>query len=250
MPANRGAHPEDAEQFDSSQWSRLRKAVRDLSWLRSRGYSGSAPKKLVGDRYHLKRRQRNAVARSACSDAERAHRLRARLPPEAVAGRKVAIDGFNVLITIEAALGGGYVFVGRDTAFRDVNPVKGTYRIVRQTDPALALLTDVLSSLNLDGVVWHLDRSVSNVGRVKTRLQDRAPRSGLPWEIVEHDHVDAALCDTSDPVVTSDSTILDASESWLPLEALVHARDESDPNLVDLRPDGERSDLLYGSPPT
>lgn len=245
MPATRGAHPEDSKQFDSSQWPHLRRAVRDLSWLRSRGYSGSAPKKLVGDRYRLKRRQRDAVARSACSDSERAHRLDARLRPRALSGRRVAIDAFNLLITVEAALGGAYVFVGRDSAFRDVNPVQGTYRIVRQTAPALTLLVDVLQSLNLDGVTWHLDRSVSNVGRVKTRLEDRALHSGTSWDIVEHDGVDAALCASDRPIVTSDSAILDATESWLHLEALVHARYESETNLVDLRPDGERSELPH-----
>lgn len=244
MPANRGAHPEDAELFSRSEWSRLRAAVRDLSWLRSRGYGGSATTKLVGDRYRLKRRQRDAVARSACSDAERAHRLQSRVAPGAVAGQQLAIDTFNVLITVEAALGGAYLFAGRDTAFRDVNPLKGTYRIVRQTAPALDLLADALQALDLEGVTWHLDRSVSNVGRVKTKLQDRASSpSGVTWETSESDEVDAVLCASSAPVVTSDSTILDASESWFHLEAFVNAHAVSDANLVDLRPDGERSTL-------
>ena len=175
MPSNRGAHPEDAEQFGSDQLDRLRGAVRDLSWLRSRGYSGPAVRKLVGDRYRLKRRQRNAVARSACSDAERKHRLHARLSPHAVVGETVHVDAFNALITIEAALGGAYLFVGRDTAYRDVDPLQGTYRVVRQTTPALELLATTLQSLAPETVIWHLDRSVSNLGRVKARLKEVIP---------------------------------------------------------------------------
>lgn len=247
MPSDRGAHPEDSEQFRPSEWPRLRAAVRDLSWLRSRGY-GNAAKKLVGDRYRLKRRQRNAVARSACSDTARAHRLHARLSPEEGAGRHVVIDAFNVLITVEAALGGAYLFVGRDTAYRDVNPLKGTYRVVRQTAPAIDLLSKTLQTLALGGATWLLDRSVSNVGRVKARLKGKISGLEEAWRVVEEGDVDATLRAAERPVVTSDSAILDASAAWLPLEALVYARHLTDAHLVDLRPDGERSDW-FGAPP-
>lgn len=247
MPSNRGPHPEDPEQFGPDQHDRLRAAVRDVSWLRSRGYGGGSVQKLVGDRYQLKRRQRNAVARSACRDAKRAHRLWARCSPEEVAGRELHVDAFNVLITVEAALGGAYLFVGRDTAYRDVNPLKGTYRIVRQTDPALALLADTLCSLDLKGVTWHLDESVSNVGRVKERLRHVASKRNLAWRLLQEDDVDATLCTVTTPVVTSDSAILDATNAWLHLEALVHRRHVPAANVVDLRPDGERTSRKRGS---
>lgn len=247
MPSNRGPHPEDPKQFGADQHDRLRAAVRDLSWLRSRGYSGGGARKLVGDRYQLKRRQRNAVARSACRDAQRAHRLRARRSPEEVANRALHIDAFNVLITVEAALGGAYLFVGRDTAYRDVDPLQGTYRIVQQTDPAVSVLADTLRFLNLRSVNWHLDGSVSNVGRVKERLRRVASERGLPWRLVQEDDVDATLCDVADPVVTSDSAILDATSAWLHLEALVHRRQVPSAHVVDLRPDGERTSWERGS---
>lgn len=240
MPSNRGAHPDDAELFAPAQRSRLRAAVRDLSWLRTRGYGGPAARNLVGDRYRLKRRQRNAVGRSACSEEARAHRLQARICPQEVAGKRINVDAFNLLITLEAALGGAYLFVGRDTAFRDVNPLKGTYRIVHQTDPAIKLLADTLQTLGPRATVWHLDRSVSNVGRVEARLEDVRD----DWTVVVEDNVDAVLRQSQNPVVTSDSAILDTSSAWLQLEALVHDQHIPDANLVDLRPDGEQSDLL------
>lgn len=241
MASNRGAHPEDSDQFGPDQHARLRAAVRDLSWLRSRGY-GSAAKKLVGDRYRLQRRQRNAVARSACSDAERTHRLQARLSLGEEAGQVVDIDVFNVLITVEAALGGAFLFVGRDTAYRDVNPLQGTYRVVRQTAPALQLVTQTLQRLGVSGVNWYLDQSVSNVGRVKTKLTEAFPERSS-WDLREMNEVDAALQSSSNPVVTSDSAVLDASESWLHLEALILAQHVDDAALVDLRPKGERTDF-------
>lgn len=241
MPSNRGAHPEDERLFDDAHVPTLRNAVRDLSWLRTHGYGESGAKKLVGDRYRLKSRQRNAVARSACSDTERAHRLSSRIGRFDLEGCRLEIDGFNVLITVEAALGGAYLFVGRDTAYRDVNPVKGTYRIVHQTRPAIDRLAETVEALGVQGVTWYLDCSVSNVGRVRARLLERASDLSVGWDVEVGSEVDSALLESGNPVATSDSEILDASDAWFHLEAVLHERYEGKVNLVDLRPDGERS---------
>lgn len=244
MPSHRGADPRDAEQFAESELSRLRAAVHDLSWLRTRGYGDSGALKLVGDRYRLKRRQRNAVARSACSDREREHRLQTLTTPHALAGKHLQVDVFNVLITLEGALGGAYLFIGRDRAVRDVDPVQGTYRIVQETDSALRALRTTLQELSVDGVTWHLDEHVSNVGRVKSKLQQLAPPSEMSWRISVERDVDAALQDTTDPVATSDSGILDASGSWIHLEGTVMSHRSISAKVQDLRPDGERSSLF------
>lgn len=247
MPSDRGAHPEDPKLFRSSELPALRAAVHDLSWLWSRDY-GDAAKKLVGDRYRLTRRQRDAVARSACSDTERAQRLKNRLHPEDIVGGWLDIDAFNVLITIETALGGGYIFAGRDTAFRDVNPVQGTYRVVNQTAPAIELMAEAVCRLDLKGIRWHLDQSVSNVGRVKSRLADGAPNTSVEWTILVGEDVDGVLRDSKKPVVTSDSWVLDGAKEWFHLEAWLHDWHLSDVNLVDLRPDGERTRPLSIAP--
>ena len=150
--SHRGHHPEDPQQFGGDQLPRLREAVRDLSWLRTRGYGDNAAQTLVGDRYALKRRQRDAVARSACSDDEKAHRLDARQEESDLNGRVVHVDGFNVLITAEALLGGAYLFVGRDSALRDVHPVQGTYRTVDETGDAIRHIGAILQAAGASAV--------------------------------------------------------------------------------------------------
>jgi hypothetical protein len=237
--SSRGHHPEDPEQFGEEALPRLREAVRDLSWLRTRGYGDDAARKLVGDRYRLKRRQRNAVARSACSDAQKEHRLEARRSVGSLDGDTVHVDGFNVLIATEGLLGGAYLFVGRDAAYRDVNPVQGTYRVVEQTGPAIEQIGETLAAAGAAGVVWHLDDPVSNVGRVVTRLWDTAERREWPWMVEVKADVDAALVDagkTGGVVATSDSAILDGVPAWVNLPGAVHEREEVDANVCDLRP--------------
>ena len=63
LPENgrhRGAHPQDRELFSGSCCAVLRQATADLSWLLSRGYAQTGSLQLVGDRYSLRERQRNA----------------------------------------------------------------------------------------------------------------------------------------------------------------------------------------------
>jgi hypothetical protein len=235
MASSRGPHPEDPSLFAPSNRPTLRAAVRDLSWLRTQGYDGDAAQALVGDHHRLSRRQRNAVGRSACGDADAAHRrARCRRLP-AVAGEWLEIDGFNVLITLEGALGGAYSFIGRDGAYRDVDPVRGTYRPVADTDRAIRLVRAVGRRGGLRGVLWRLDAHVSNVGRLHDRLQALRP-DGLGWRVRVQDEVDQALAAASHPVATSDSAVLDAVQRWCALERAVLARLPTDPNVCDLRP--------------
>ena len=244
MPSNRGSHPADDEQFAPEQVPTLRAAVHDLAWLRTRGYGDSSSRKMVGDRYRLKRRQRNAVARSACSDEERAHRLVRRRAPTGLAGQWLDVDGFNVLISVEGMLGGAYLFVGRDRGYQDVDPMQGTYRIVEETRSAIRAVGAVMSDLGVRGMTWWLDAHVSNVGRVQARLAELTP-SALDWTIEIGDDVDAQLAQSAHVVATSDSDILDRAEAWCSVEQAVHLRLSDSPNVVDLRP---RADLRPGPP--
>src|SRR5690606_16406078 len=105
------------ELFALRHLDRLRAATADLSWLLSRGYNASSALKLVGDRYALAQRQRQAVSRAACSDEARLRRGKKRVDGSDVG--ELWIDGFNVLLTLEVALGRGPLFVTRDECLRD-----------------------------------------------------------------------------------------------------------------------------------
>lgn len=234
MASHRGPHPEDEELFAPDQLPRLRAAVHDLSWLRSRGYGDSSSLKLVGDRYALRRRQRNVVARSACSDAEKRSRSSRRLSVDALSGRWIHVDGFNVIIRVEGLLGGAYVFLGRDGAYRDVDPVAGTYRLVEETGPAIRLLRRTLQEVGVEGVRWWLDSHVSNVGRLKKELAAQSPRS-LGWEIHVSSEVDRRLEQSRHPVATSDSAILDEVDHWCAIETGVLRRRRPARTVRDLR---------------
>jgi hypothetical protein len=151
---HRGPHPEDARLFAGDRAGPLRAAVRDLSWLLSRGYAERSAVKLVGDRYRLRQRQRVAVMRSACGDSARDARRARELGADALGGRALDLDGYNVLTSVEAALAGGVLLLARDGCLRDMASMHGHYRRVEETAVAVDLIGRTLVDLGAGAVTW------------------------------------------------------------------------------------------------
>jgi hypothetical protein len=215
--SHRGPDPHDAEAFAVSALPALRSAVSDLSWLLGRGYAIVSAVKLVGDRWALTERQRAAVRRAACSDSARIDRLARKTRCAAVSTQHLIIDGFNVVTTIESALGGGVVLCCRDETYRDLAGVYGTYRKVAETLPALELVGTRLEELAVTQVHWLFDRPVSNSGRIRKLLQATAEARRWDWTVELVDNPDPVLKSSSDIVATADSAILDRCGRWFNL---------------------------------
>ena len=180
---HRGPHPEDKRLFAREHWPLLRSAVADLNWLLTRGYAEPSALKLVGDRHWLDRRQRIAVMRCACSDQALESRRSRELDLRDLAGRRLLLDGYNVLTTVEAALAGGVILVGRDGCYRDMASVHGTYRKVDETLPALEHIGRLLDQSAVANCLWYLDSPVSNSGRLKTVMLEFALEREWPWQV-------------------------------------------------------------------
>ena len=211
---HRGPHPQDAALFAADQLAKLRHAVRDYSWLLSRGYPDRGALKLVGDRYRLRKRQRLAVSRGSCSRQAAERRRRKLLAPAALAGAAVAVDGFNLLITIESALSGGFLFEGVDSCYRDLASIHGSYKRVAETGAAIQLAGHCLAALSVERVHWLLDKPVSNSGKLRQLLYEAAEKAGWNWTVTLHYNPDRLLIESKQPVLTSDSLILDQCAGW------------------------------------
>lgn len=225
--SHRGPHPQDHELFAPRYVPDLRAAAGDLSWLLSRGYGSKSALKLVGDRYRLTARQREAVGRCSCS--EEARRSRQERLAEGRTLEELWIDGFNVLLTLEAALGGAPVFVGRDGCLRDIASVHGSYRTVQETHGAAELLTEELVRRGVRCVRLLLDAPVSNSGRLASALRDQwRARSGeqpWDWDVVLVRNADRALLESQQTVASADGDVLDRASGWINLaRAIVERR--------------------------
>ena len=232
---HRGPHPEDHRLFSGDQIGALREATADLSWLLSHGYAAKAALKTVGDRYCLSERQRLCVARAACSDASREQRLARHVTTGNLKGQSVIIDGFNLIITVEAALGGGVLIECRDSCIRDLSSVHGSYRAVQETDRAVSIIGEALEELEVQSARWLLDKPVSNSGRLAERIRALADERGWHWVSEVVFNPDQAMRAASEVVVvTSDSTVLDCVARWTNINAYLLARHLCDVWTVDL----------------
>jgi len=216
---HRGPHPDDIKLFSANFIPILKAALADFSLLLTKGYADKSALKLVGDRFSLTERQRLAVMRSACSDQQLASRNHRRVGIDFLAGQALAIDGYNVLITVEAAISGGVIFKGRDGCYRDLASIHGTYRKVSETIPAVELIGGFLKEICVQQALWLLDSPVSNSGRLKTLIRQLAEKNHWNWEIKLSISPDAELRRTDLIVVSSDSVVLDACKRWLNLAA-------------------------------
>ena len=238
---HRGPHPEDARLFAPEQLPRLREAVRDLNWLLSRGYARPSALKLVGDRLALVKRQRVAVMRCCCSDTALESRRAREIEVRDVHGRRLLLDGYNVLTTVEAALAGGVILAGRDGCYRDMASVHGTYRKVEETLPALERIGRVVQDARTADCRWYLDSPVSNSGRLKTAMLETAARHGWPWQVELVSDPDRVLSTSHDCIATADSAVLDACGQWVCLAREVVRRCAGEVHLMDLT-DAARGD--------
>ncbi|MHC4624583.1 MAG: DUF434 domain-containing protein [Planctomycetota bacterium] len=231
---HRGPHPQDAKLFAPAAIADLLSALADFSLLLTKGYADKSALKLVGDRFSLTDRQRLAIMRSACSDHQLTSRGERCVPARALAGRRIAIDGYNLLITIEAAMSGGVVFKGRDGCFRDLASIHGTYRKVTETIPAVELIGRFLWEIGVTDPKWLLDSPVSNSGRLKTLIGELARKHGWNWDIQLLQSPDAELIRTDRIVASSDSAVLDRCRSWTNLARAVIEERIPHTRLVDL----------------
>ena len=222
---HRGQHPRDAKLFASAAIADLQSALQDFSLLLTKGYAQKSALKLVGDRFSLIERQRLAIMRSACSDQQLGIRNQRRVAIKNLAGQPITIDGYNILITIEAAMSGGVIFKGRDGCFRDLASVHGTYRKVTETIPAVQLIGQFLKEIGVAKALWLLDSPVSNSGRLKTLIGELARKNNWNWQIELLLSPDAKLIRTTTVVASSDSVVLDGCKKWVNLaRAIIEAK--------------------------
>lgn len=231
---HRGPHPADAKLFADGKISDLSSALADFSLLLTKGYADKSALKLVGDKFSLTERQRLAIMRSACSDQQLASRKQRELKIAEISGRPVAIDGYNVLITIEAAMSGAFIFKGRDGCFRDLASIHGTYRKVTETIPAVQLIGQFLKAHDINNCLWLLDSPVSNSGRLKKLLGELAKENNWNWKIELSLSPDAELIKNDAAVASSDSVVLDGCKSWANLARAVIEEKLPDSNIVAL----------------
>jgi len=133
----------------------------------------------------------------------------------------VVIDGFNLLILLEGALSGAYIFKGMDGVYRDVSGVHGSYKRVQKTEEAIDLIGQTLTAFGVKKSYWFLDKPVSNSGRLKSRLLEKATEAGYDWEVELSFNPDKAVAEHGAIAISGDGWVIDHAARWVNLVAIL-----------------------------
>ena len=150
----------------TESWPNLTDAAADFRFLLDRGYPRKNALDLVWNRYGLDEIGRRLLHRGVFAPAVAAARRVKLRRLRDLPGHPLALDGHNVLITLECA-GRGLPLVAADDGFiRDVGEISGAFKVSPATDRVLERLADYLADHTVGAVDVFYDAPLSPERRV------------------------------------------------------------------------------------
>jgi hypothetical protein len=190
----------------------LRQAAADFRYLLNRGYPRAASLALVGNRYDLPRAARQLLHRGVFADhAAKARRAKLRLL-STLAGLSLALDGHNVLITLESALKGRVLVAADDGFVRDVAQLSRAYRNSPATRQALTLLAAYFSRHHPGPLTILYDAPMKRSGELADLTRQIFAAQGLAAQARAVPVPERQLLDFEGALATSDTHLIDAKD--------------------------------------
>ncbi len=195
----------------------LQEASEDFRYLLNRAYSRKAALELVGNRYQLTSDQRHLLHRGVFSDVDSASREKKKIPLRQIRGEDLVIDGYNVLITIEAGLSGRPLVLGDDGFLRDISGLSRNFTKTGKTEAALQLLLKMLKKVGPHHTLFLFDSPMSRSGELAQEVRDRMKKVNLPGDALAVRVPEKILIGFPGRVATSDTAIIDRSQKVVDL---------------------------------
>jgi hypothetical protein len=194
----------------TASWPNLVDAAADFRFLLTRGYPRAAALALVGNRYGLEHTARQLLHRGVFAPAvAAARRAKLRLLRD-LPGRPLALDGHNVLITLECADRGLPLVAADDGFIRDVGEVSGAFKVSPATGRVLALLADYLADHTPGPVEVFYDAPLSRSGELARRTRELFASRGLAVQAAAVPVPERLLSGFTGAIATSDTALIDA----------------------------------------
>jgi len=193
------------------------RAAEDFRYLLNRGYPRKAALELVGNRYGLTADQRHLLHRGVFAAVDAGRRRSKRISIRDLRQKKLAIDGYNVLITVEATLAGRPLVLGDDGFVRDISGLSGNFRKSQKTGGALQRIFDVLKQGKPQHTLFLFDAPISMSGKLAQEVRERLQNKNLAGDAMAVPVPERILLGFPGVVATSDTAIIDRSQEVLDL---------------------------------
>ena len=199
----------------------LQKAAEDFRYFLNRRYPRKAALELVGNRYGLTFDERHLLHRGVFSSKDSQARRKKKISIQGVRNKDLAIDGHNVLITIEAGLSGRPLILGDDGYIRDISGLSGNFKKSEITEKAIQLIINVLKKWKPCKTLFLFDAPISMSGRLAEEIRDRLKRENLLGDAMAVKVPEKILIGFPGVIATSDTDIIDRSKKVLDLAGYV-----------------------------
>jgi len=195
----------------------LQDAAEDFRYLLNRGYPRKGALELVGNRYCLTYDQRHLLHRGVFSNVDSESRRKKKIRIEGVRNKDLMIDGYNVIITIEAGLSGRPLILADDGFIRDISGLSGRFKKTEKTEKALQLVLGVLKKAKPYQTLFLFDAPISMSGKLAQEVRARLNREDLLGDARAVKVPEKILNGFRGIIATSDTAIIDQSEKVLDL---------------------------------
>lgn len=218
----------------------LPQAACDCRYLLARGYPRAATLTLVGNRYQLSQAGRQILHRGVFPPALAQARRQKLVALSRLRGQSLAVDGHNVVITLESALRGLPVVAADDGFIRDIGRLSRAYRPSPLTTAVLRSLAAYLAEHGLEPIRVYYDAPMSRSGELAAHTRAVFSACGLNAEVQAVPVPEKMLLAASGPVASSDTHLIDRCAPMTdPAGEIIRQR--PDINLISLGFCGERT---------
>ena len=189
----------------------------------------------MGNRYGLTSDERNLLHRGVFSSSDSESRRRKIISIKEVQNRDLAIDGHNVLITIEAGLSGRPLILADDGFVRDISGLSGSFKKTETTEKAIQLIVNFLEKVKPLQTLFLFDAPISNSGKLAQEVKSQLKRGNLPGDSMAVRVPEKVLIGFPGVIATSDTAIIDQSKKVLDLAGYILRNKAELESLVQLR---------------
>lgn len=187
----------------------LLEAAADFRFLLARGYPRKAALALAGNRYGLDEIARRLLHRGVFApEVAMARRAKLRLLRD-LPGHPLALDGHNVLITLECADRGLPLVAADDGFIRDVGEISRAFRVSEATDRVLAQVADYLADQAAGPVEVFYDAPLSRSGELARRTREIFASRGISAQAAAVPVPERELTVFPGAIATSDTALID-----------------------------------------
>lgn len=176
---------------------------------------------MVGNRYQLVSDQRHLLHRGVFSDSDSKSRRKKRISINRIGNKDLVIDGYNVLITIEAGLSGRPFVLGDDGFIRDISGLSGNFKKTDETDEALQLIFDFIKRVKPRQTLLLFDSPISRSGELAQEVRDGLERENLSGDAIAVRVPEKILIGFPGIIATSDTAIIDQSKKVVDLAGYI-----------------------------